>query len=255
MNINKAILKKILYRSITASPLLSEDDKNLAWYLSSTILNDDPTRYCRIKGGRENWNGLPKSKSLFHSPENCGLPIGNLTSQLFSNIYLNDFDHFVKKMPGIKHYGRYVDDFYVVHESRSFLRDLIPCFQNYLKTELQLTLHPGKVYLQHYTKGVNYLGATIKPYRMYISNRTKHKFRQCIRNWEQFLKTTTPSKKDLHKMRASFNSYLGLLQHYRAYNIKRKVLLDDGPKEFFKYGYLKNVKYKSMFFHLYKRYC
>jgi hypothetical protein len=255
MHINKITLKRILHKGMTRSSLLSQDDKNLAWYLAETILDDDPTRNCRVKGNRQNWQGLPRSKSLFHSPENCGLPIGNLTSQLFSNVYLNGFDHFVKRL-GVTHYGRYVDDFYVVHGRKSFLKNLIPCFQTYLTTELALDLHPGKIYLQHYSKGVNYLGATIKPFRRYVSKRTKNNFKKCIRDWEQFLKTNTPSKEDLHRMRASINSYLGILQHYRAYNIKKKVLLENrSEKEFFKYGYLKNIRQKSMRFCLYKPYC
>jgi retron-type reverse transcriptase len=246
MNIDKTILKQILYRGISDSSLINENDKDLARYLVKTILDDDPTRHCRIKGYPIDWKGLPRSKSLFHSPENCGLPIGNLTSQLFSNVYLNGFDHYVKSIPGVIHYGRYVDDFYVVHEDRFFLRDLIPVFKTRLKKFLHLDLHPGKVYLQHYTKGVNFLGATIKPYRMYVANRTKRKFNHCIRSWEIFLDTSTPAKSELHRMRASINSYLGILQHYRAYGIKKKALLDGKNKMFCKYGYLKNVKYTYM---------
>jgi RNA-directed DNA polymerase len=246
MNIDKTILKQILYRGITGSSLINENDKDLARYLVKTILEDDPTRHCRIKGNRSDWKGLPPSKSLFHSPENCGLPIGNLTSQLFSNVYLNGFDHYIKSIPGVIHYGRYVDDFYVVHENRFFLRDLIPVFRTWLKQHLRLDLHPGKVYLQHYTKGVNFLGGTIKPYRMYVANRTKRKFNYCIRNWEKFINTAAPAKTDLHRMRASINSYLGILQHFRAYGIKRGALVEGKPKTFYKYGYLKNVTYTSM---------
>lgn len=246
MNIDKTILKQILYRGITDSSLINENDKELARYLIKIMLEDDPTRHCRIKGNLSDWKGLPPSKSLFHSPENCGLPIGNLTSQLFSNVYLNGFDHYVKSIPGVIHYGRYVDDFYLVHEDRFFLRDLIPVFRTWLKKNLSLDLHPGKVYLQHYTKGVNFLGATIKPYRMYVANRTKRKFNHCIRNWEKLINTAAPSKTDLHRMRASINSYLGILQHFRAYGIKRRALVEGKPKMFYRYGYLKNVAYTSM---------
>jgi RNA-directed DNA polymerase len=108
--------------------------------------------------------------------------------------------------------------------------------------------------LQHYTKGVNFLGATIKPHRMYVANRTKRKFNHCIKKWETFLNTASPTKTDLHRMRASINSYLGILQHYRAYGIKRKALLDGKPKKFYKYGYLKNKKYTSMTFCLNRPY-
>ena len=205
MNIDKTILKQILCRSISNSSLINEKDKNLARYLVKIILDDDPTRHCQIKGNQDDWKGLPRSKSLFHSPDNCGLPIGNLTSQLFSNVYLNGFDHYAKSISCVVHYGRYVDYFYVVHEGRLFLRDLIPVFKTWLKQHLRLDLHPGKVYLQHYTKGVNFLGATIKPFRMYVANRTRRKFNHCIRNWETFLNKTAPAKTDLHRMRASIN--------------------------------------------------
>ena len=66
------------------------------------IIYNDPTENYILKGNRKDWNGLPPSKSLYYSEKNTGLPIGNLTSQLFSNVYLNKFDHFVKKELGIK---------------------------------------------------------------------------------------------------------------------------------------------------------
>ena len=63
---------------------------------------------------RSNWNDLPNNKSLFHSPLHCGLPIGNLTSQVFANFYMNTLDHYVKSELKLKYYGRYVDDFVIV---------------------------------------------------------------------------------------------------------------------------------------------
>jgi len=91
--------------------------------LKKNIFND-PKENCIIKGKTEDWVGLPKTKSLFHAQPNCGLPIGNLTSQLFGNIYMNEFDHWIKKELGIKHYGRYVDDFVLIHESKDYLQSI-----------------------------------------------------------------------------------------------------------------------------------
>lgn len=129
-----------------------------------------------IKGGYKSWHGLPKDKSLFNTKPNCGLPIGSLTSQVFANFYMNLFDHYIESVLGIKYYGRYVDDFIIVHSNKDYLKSLIPIIKSFLNNELQLNLHPQKVYLQHYTKGVKFLGAVVKPNRIYISNRTKGNF-------------------------------------------------------------------------------
>lgn len=253
MSIDKHILQAILAKKIEGNMLLDSFSRDLAQYLITTLLADNPTEHCTIRGSASDWVGLPASKSLFHAAANCGLPIGNLTSQLFSNIYLNEFDQFVKNDLGIRYYGRYVDDFYVVHTNPSFLRALVCQFDEFLHTSLRLKLHPKKIFLQHYTKGVNFLGATIKPFRSYVSNRTKHNFSQTVGAWEQQLKQSAPTKEQLYSLRASVNSYLGILRHHRTYNIRRSVLIDNQPKEFLKYGYLESVKYKYMIYRLYKR--
>jgi len=118
----------------------------LTLQLTKQTICNDPREKCIIKGRRSDWNGLPDSKSLFYSKPGCGLPIGNLTSQLFANIYLNAFDHFVKRDLGIRYYGRYVDDFVLVHHAKSFLISLIPQIADYLQNRLHLTLHPDKIY-------------------------------------------------------------------------------------------------------------
>ncbi len=167
MAINKHILyqkvKSVLFRQKHALDFNLQLELEL---IIKTIFND-PLTDCRIKGKKSDWEGLPNSKSLFQSAKNCGLPIGNLTSQLFSNVYLNDFDHFVKNELGIKYYGRYVDDFVIVHQNKDYLKSLIPKIRDYLKNELQLELHPKKIYMQHFSKGVKFLGVVIKPHRIY----------------------------------------------------------------------------------------
>ena len=88
-----------------------EQDKDLILELCRKVIFYDPAEKCIIKGKRKNWQGLPPDKSIFYSPVNCGLPIGNLTSRVFANFYMNSLDHFIKHELKFRFYGRYVDDF------------------------------------------------------------------------------------------------------------------------------------------------
>jgi RNA-directed DNA polymerase len=84
--------------------------------------------------------------------------------------------HFMKKERNIRYYGRYFDDFIIAHPNKEYLKSLIPVISNYLKDELKLKLRPKKIYSQHYTKGVKFLGTVIKPNRIYIVKRNKGNF-------------------------------------------------------------------------------
>ena len=176
MAMNKDILHNKVKSLLLRNKADLNFDLNIALYLLEKVIFNDPRINCKIKGSKSDWKGLPPSKTMFHSKENCGLPIGNLTSQLFGNVYLNEFDHWIKNELNIQYYGRYVDDFVLIHPDKEYLKSLIPKISNFLLSNLQLTLHPNKIYLQHYTKGVQFLGAKIKPYRIYIGNRTKGNF-------------------------------------------------------------------------------
>jgi len=179
-----------------------------------------------IKGRRSDWDGLPDSKSLFHSPEDCGLPIGNLTSQVFANFYMTPFDHYMKHALGLRYYGRYVDDLILVHSDKAVLLSLIPEISSFLSEKLGLTLHPDKVYLQHYSKGVKYLGCVIKPHRIYVADRTKGNFYRCVEKYNALAGGMSRADRVLltGKFRSSINSYLGQFSHYSTYNIRRREL-------------------------------
>lgn len=192
--------------------------------LCRKVIFNDPVRNCIKKSSSKKWAGLPESKSLFHSPDNSGLPIGNLSSQIFANFYLDKFDHFIKHDLQIKYYGRYVDDFIVVHPSKAYLKSLIPEISIFLKNELHLTLHPKKIYLQHYSKGVKFLGTIIKPNRIYIANRTKGNFYQAIQMQNAVVKNHKPSPEERSNFLSSMNAYLGILGHYKTYRLRKKML-------------------------------
>lgn len=112
-------------------------------------------------------------KILKRQPTNCkgikveqgkGLPISNLTSQLFANIYLNEFDEFLKHKLRARFYIRYVDDFIIVSKDRAYLATLIEPIENFLKEHLRLDLHPVKRKIFSSRSGFDFLGYFIKPY-------------------------------------------------------------------------------------------
>jgi len=238
MSINKNILYKQI-ENVLEKKRATEFDTDFILKLIKKIIFNDPRINCSIKGNRNDWNGLPKSKSLFFAKDNCGLPIGNLTSQLFGNIYLNDFDHFVKHKLNIKYYGRYVDDFVLIHQDKKYLPSLIPIMRNYLQKNLSLQIHPKKIYLQHYSKGLTFLGKHIKPYRIYIGKRTKSNFYKKIKYWNNFLKehNNKLSDDDIQLFLASMNSYLGMMWHYDSYKLRKKMLFRLSA-HFWKYVYI-----------------
>jgi len=248
MAINKHLLLQKLQTMLDAVryiPFDAEDssfcwndslDFDLLWWLIEKVVWNDPTQSCIIKGIRSDWNGLPPTKSLFCTAPDSGLPIGNLTSQLFSNVYLHDFDHYMKTDLNMTYYGRYVDDIIMLHNDKRALLDTIQHVRDYLTEHSAVRLHPNKIYLQHYSKGVAFLGVYIKPHRCYINNRTKRKFFHAVKEIDVNLATDEASLKDIITVRAKLNSYLGILKHYRTYNIKDEALTQHN--KFYKYGYL-----------------
>lgn len=223
MTIDKKILKKSLFEFVEEK--YHSYDKDIILFLIEKILENDPTINCTVKGKKEKWFDLPKTKSLFHSAENCGLPIGNLTSQIFANFYLNKFDHFVINELKIPYYGRYVDDFIIIHNDKNYLLNIIPKIKIFLKNELNLKLHPKKIYLQHYKKGVNFLGSHIKPDRIYAKNNVKGNFFQKIKNFNKFLHKQNIEIFELKHIMSVVNSYLGTFAHFNTYKIRQKMLL------------------------------
>ena len=96
-----------------------------------------------------------------------------------------------EKKLGIKYYGRYVDDMVFVHNDKDFLRELVPKLSDFLLSTLQLNIHPNKIVLVNANDGIQFLGQIIKPYRNYVSNRTKNNFYRAIQKinklWKKFL--------------------------------------------------------------------
>lgn len=223
MSINKHLLYQRLYTFLFDN--YHGADKMIILRLVKQIIYYRPEDRCYIKGQISDWNGLPCHKSLFWSEGHCGLPIGNLTSQIFANFYLTSFDKFVTETLGLKYYGRYVDDFVIIHESKQELLQAHKKIKEFLAKDLRLELHPKKFYLQHYTKGVKFIGAMIKPNRIYIEKRSKgNLYRKINEILPQMAQGVDKTFDEIGHFMSSVNSYLGIMRHYNTYRLRRKIL-------------------------------
>ena len=232
-----AMDRDILYKKVESRLKIVKNpsfDLETVLYLIRMVVFNDPTENCRVKGNREDWIGLPRSKSLFFAGEGKGFPIGNLTSQLFGNIYLDGFDHFVREKLGVRHYGRYVDDMVFVHSDKEFLKSVVPKIRDHLRNGLELELHPKKIYFQHFTKGVSFLGAFIKPWRIYVGKKTKANFYEKARAWNEFAERNDGFRGEVEagKFISCVNSYLGVMKHYDTYKLRRKITRSFGEEIF-----------------------
>lgn len=115
---------------------------------------------------------VPRHKSLLHAPDGKGLPIGNLTSQFFANLYLNELDQYVKHGLKAQYYGRYVDDMVLFHEDPDILNAWYWQMDDFLKSKLGLHLHPNKKHINRANKGIDFTGFIIKPGRTYLRQTT-----------------------------------------------------------------------------------
>jgi RNA-directed DNA polymerase len=145
----------------------------------------------------------------FHNKQRKGLPLGNLTSQLFINIYMNSFDQHVKHQLKAKYYIRYADDFIIISKNKEDLISLLAKIQSFLLNDLKLRLHPRKILLKTLSGGVDFLGwIHFSNYRV-LRNKTKHRMMRKIKH------NAKPE---------SLASYLGLLKHGNSYKIKQELL-------------------------------
>ncbi len=160
-------------------------DKNVLWLLRQIIVSFD------------------------FQAEGKGLPLGNLTSQLFCNVYMNEFDQFVKHKLKAKYYVRYADDFVFLSDNKDLLLSLMLQVREFLSERLKLFLHPNKVFIKTLASGVDFLGWVNFPYRRVLRNVTKRRMFKGIQK--------RPKNETLQ-------SYLGLMSHGNTYRLKQEVL-------------------------------
>ncbi|MDD5040854.1 MAG: reverse transcriptase domain-containing protein [Candidatus Peribacteraceae bacterium] len=149
-----------------------------------------------------------------------GIPIGNLTSQLFANVYLNELDRFIKHTLGIKSYVRYTDDFVIVSHDGGFLRDLLPPIRHFLESQLRLALHPRKVAVRKYRQGIDFLGCVLLPHHRILRTKTK---RRMFRKMQERLDCLHRGVTSEQSVEHSLQSYLGVLSHVDAFRLGQEL--------------------------------
>ncbi|MDD4803818.1 MAG: reverse transcriptase/maturase family protein, partial [Candidatus Pacebacteria bacterium] len=137
-----------------------------------------------------------------------GLPLGNLTSQLLVNVYLNEFDQFVKHKLKAKYYIRYAYDFVFFSQNKSELENIILIIQTYFLEKLKLTIHPNKIFIKTLSSGVDFLGWIHFSYHRVLRTSTK---------WRMFRRLEESQKNE------TLQSYLGMLVHGNGYNLASKI--------------------------------
>lgn len=156
-------------------------------------------------------------RDLFHAR---GVPIGNLTSQLFANVYMNEFDQFVKHELKVKHYVRYTDDFIVISSDKEELEKLLAPIERFLQERLQLTLHPDKIQITKYRKGIDFLGYVQFPHHRLMRERSE---RRMLRKISHAAYLYRHGAIEDERMNATLQSYLGVLSHADAYRLSETL--------------------------------
>ncbi|MBQ6320711.1 RNA-directed DNA polymerase [Candidatus Saccharibacteria bacterium] len=187
-------------------------------YVWHEIIFDEPTQGVRRRGQMSSWNKLPASKSLFCQPPGKGIVIGNLSSQLLSNIYLDLLDRFIVYDLGYKHYGRYVDDFYLIVKESELekAKQDIKLIEAFL-LDIGLTLHPKKIHIQPIEHGTAFLGAVVYPGRIVPAPR--------------IIKNYTKALKKYQNCRVGDDviiSYMGMMKHINGYRTQQRIFENVG---------------------------
>jgi RNA-directed DNA polymerase len=150
---------------------------------------------------------LDKVIDSFQMKAGKGIPLGNLTSQLFANVYLHELDWYAKQTLKAHHYLRYCDDFIIVSTDREYLTSLVEKLSIFLSEALGLTLHPNKVSLHSWQQGIDFLGYVVKPNATLLRHKTKQRLLAQL------------NEKNLA-------SYLGVCSHADSYELQQTCIMN-----------------------------
>ena len=219
------------------------DDIDDVSYITEVVVKHRPQFNCRKTGNLGLFKVLPHDKSLFYAEKDKGMPIGNVTSQIFANFFLSSFDEFlhdlIRSLGG--EYKRFVDDFYIIAPSPKIINHCFAEAIEYLKT-LDLKMHLDKVYIQPIWHGMTHVGSVVKPFRTYIINRTVGNMDNVLFYMEILCSKleeniTYDNLFTLRHYVSSVNSYFGFTRYKREYQTRYRELMKH--KGIFKCMYIK----------------
>lgn len=205
--------------------------------LAQVLIFHDPTDDYMRTSPAATWGHIADHKSLFNCPEHKGLPIGNLTSQFYGNVYLNPLDQFVKHELKARHYIRYVDDAIVLHEDRAVLEDWKAAIETFLADRLCLRFNEGATCLKPVSCGINFLGYVVHPDHRLTRRRVAGNFKTRLEEYRQLLVTHDRGggiithrfdRNVLERLLATLNSYLAHMAKASSHRLVA-VLFDVNP--------------------------
>ncbi len=199
------------------------------------ILKMDVTKYFQNIDKRIFWNIFKrkiKDKKLLWLTRNIlistegmvGLPLGNYTSQMFANIYLNELDQYAKHGLKCKSYFRYMDDIVIVCENKKIAQNTLKQLSKYLEEKLKLTLN-SKTKIFKGTQGVNFCGYKINENRLKIRNSSKYRMKRKLRKYTNELKE---GKITLPEIQRSIAGWIGYVKHADSYKLRKSMFYIEG---------------------------
>lgn len=235
MSIDKRLLIETIMNTLYKFENRISDDRIHTWgeridigfceYLLHCFLDRNPSKGCIKLGKQSNWIGLPDNKKLSKSDEGIGIVIGDIISQLFSNIILNLTDQWAKRERLLQHWGHYVDDHFVMSRDKELLLQLKEYeLEEVFKERAHVNLHPKKCHITPAYGAHLFLGAYIWPHYIAPRQRTVDKFHLKATEMEYRLMIEKPDLDTLIDIRASLNSYLGLLRQSKTFHLREKYL-------------------------------
>lgn len=217
MSIRKDILLRLVCDVIRD---VVNNDVDWWMWLAEVVVTHRPELDCELHGNTRLWDGLPDNKTLFKTG-GVGVPIGNLTSQVFANLYLAEFDKWViSRLGSDMRYIRYADDFVMIHPDKRVLLGLVNEARDWLRCERGLALHEHKVTIQRVCRGVGFVGCLVKGGVIHPGRRLRANALGVSRRWAG---KPEHSAEERVKLRNTYNSYSGLLRHLASYRLRRKM--------------------------------
>jgi len=208
------------FASISWDVLLSITDKVITCQKTKALIRKIITNH---KCLNTNHRVISLPQDVVRQDTRQGVPIGNLTSQLFANIYLNELDHFAKEKLRLKWYARYMDDFLVIHPDKTYLKQIKQEIELFLKDKLNLRLHPKKVIIQNVKDGVPFVGYLIFYDHVLIRGKTLLRTRRKLKS----ARLSCTKNNNTRKLLATCSSIRGHLKHANAYSLEKNLFKKD----------------------------
>jgi retron-type reverse transcriptase len=225
MNINKGILSQQLTQYVS--------DDSALWLCKLLVFHDCRNNY-QLKGNKKLRQAVPEHKTLFNCEAGVGLPIGNLNSQFFANVYLNALDQFVKHQLKCQFYVRYCDDFVLLADSVAQLAYWRDQIEDFLFVQLKLKLN-AKEQLLPINNGINFLGYIVRPDYLLVRRRVVNQLKEKLTKYRLLLIEKLESQvvyhfdyNLLHQLHATLASYLGHFKMANSHRLEQSLLRKHG---------------------------